>query len=331
MGGIVEHPQLEPGFQHPPQRAVEVGFFDQPLFIRGEQMLVYAAAVEVAAFFDTQRGGFRHRVGDMIVAVQVIDSAAIRHHMTLESPAVAQNISQQHIAGVARFPVDGVVRAHHRLHLCLFDAIFKRGQIGVEHIAFADHRVEMVALRFGTAVHSEVLGAGGGFHMVGIVALQPFDKCHAHAAGQIRVLAVGFVTASPAGIAKDVDIGTPKGQPFIDAAIPLTLEFVVFGTAFGRNGRRYIAQKGGVEGGRQADRLREHRGDTGTRHAVQRLVPIAVRADAQPRNGRGVVSELEHLFLHRQAADQVVYPLFQRQAFVAECKFAHNNASLYLQ
>ena len=86
--------------------------------------------------------------------------------------------------------------------------------------------------------------------MVGIVALQPFDKCHAHAAGQIRVLAVGFVTASPAGIAKDVDIGAPKGQPFIDAAIPLTLEFVVFGAAFGRNGRRYIAQKGGVEGGR---------------------------------------------------------------------------------
>ena len=58
------------------------------------------------------------------------------------------------------------------------------------------------ALTFGTAMHGEVLEAGGSMS-----ALQPFHAGHTHHCGEVGVLAVGLHAAAPAWVAEDVDVG----------------------------------------------------------------------------------------------------------------------------
>ena len=61
-----------------------------------------------------------------------------------------------------------------------------------------------------------------------------------------------------------------------------------------------------VEGGRETDRLREHRGEPPAGDAVQRLGPDVVLGDVQPGDGARAVDELRRLLLERHARDEVV-------------------------
>ncbi len=67
--------------------------------------------------------------------------------------------------------------------------------------------VGLVARGFGAAVDSVVLGRGNGTEVVRIVALDTLYECGAEASGEKGIFAVSLLAASPAGIAKDVDVG----------------------------------------------------------------------------------------------------------------------------
>ena len=79
-----------------------------------------------------------------------------------------------------------------------------------------------MAGRFGPAVHGKMLGRRDDAIVFRVVTLHACDKCHAHARRQEGILSKGFLPASPARIAKDVDVRSPEVEAFKDIAVPVT-------------------------------------------------------------------------------------------------------------
>ena len=73
-----------------------------------------------------------------------------------------------------------------------------------------------MARGLGAAVHGEVLGRGDDAVVLRIVALHAGDEGDAHARGEERIFAVGFLAAAPARIAEDVDVGRPEVEALED-------------------------------------------------------------------------------------------------------------------
>src|SRR5215472_6024358 len=92
-----------------------------------------------------------------------------------------------------------------------------------------------MAQRFWAAVNGKMLRSGNDLQVFRIVALQAGDESNTDATGEKGVFAVGFLAASPAWVAKDVDVGRPKGEAKIAARISMLDSVVVFGARFGRD------------------------------------------------------------------------------------------------
>ena len=90
------------------------------------------------------------------------------------------------------------------------------------------------------------------------VALKPFDESAADRRGKERILAAGLLPSSPAGIAENVNVRRPVGEPLIYASVAETLTLIVFCPTFGRNSIRDLADKRGIEACREGDRLRKN-------------------------------------------------------------------------
>ena len=233
--------------------------------------------------------------------------------MSLKAPLAAQLFHQRRV-GAAGFAVRAVVCAHHALHSGLAHERAEGGQIGLLHVLRADLGVEAVAQRLRPAVGREVLGAGGGFERLPF-SLKASHEGDAQTGGQIRVFSVGFVPASPAGIAEDVHVGRPHRQPVVDIPVPLGREGVVLGSGLRCDRRGDLLQQLLVEHGRHADRLREARGRAGAGQPVQGFVPPVVSRDAQALDRRRVKAELRGHLLDRHAADELLrfsFCLFSR-------------------
>ena len=91
-------------------------------------------------------------------------------------------------------------------------------------------------------MHGIVLGTGPCLEDLWIIPLQSFDKRYGHATRQIGVLAIGLLTASPAGITEDVDIGRSKGQATVASGVARGLGQVEFGPRLVGDGRGYPAK-----------------------------------------------------------------------------------------
>src|ERR1035437_3606617 len=94
--------------------------------------------------------------------------------------------------------------------------------------------------------------------VIEVVALHAGNKRHAHLAGEEWVFAVGFLAASPARIAEDVDVGRPEGQPIKDSVVALSLCLVILRAGFAGDGLSHIVDNAGVPGGGHADGLGKH-------------------------------------------------------------------------
>ncbi len=171
----------------------------------------------------------------------------------------------------------------------------------------------------GAAVDGEVLGRGDQLQVARVVALQALDERDAHAGGQVWVFAVGFLAATPARVAEDVDVGRPEGEPLVDAALALAQGLVVLGARFVGDRRGDLRHEIEVPGGRQADGLREDGGDARAADAVQALVPPVVLGHAEPLDGRRRVHHLRDLLGQRHARDEVVHALCDGQVGVEVC------------
>ncbi len=306
----IEQAQLETRREQAPQRLVEVRFLEQARFDRRQQVAVLHAAIQVGAGLDC-RCHARRRIGRrFVIEINIADGAAVRNHVALKAPLLAQDVVQQARVGAGGQPVHAVVGAHYALRAALSNRGFEMRQVGLEQVALADARVEGVAQGFGPAVHRVMFGGGDGLQILRIVALQAVDEVHGHLARQVGILAVGFHAASPPRIAEQVDVGSPEGQALVDIALAAADEFVILGAGL-------VADRGGhpqgqvrIPGGGQADRLRKNRGASGARHPVQALVPPVVGRNSEPLDGRRIVHELGDFFLQRHAGDQIVHAAF---------------------
>ena len=184
---------------------------------------------------------------------------------------------------------------------------------------FADVHVGRVARRLGAAVHGVVFGSRNDTIVFRIVALHAGDKRHAHARCQKWIFAVSFLTASPAGIAKDIDVRRPEVQSFKDVAVPIAHASNVTGAPFYANHNGHTVDRIGVKSRGQANRLGELGGSVPS-HTMQRLAPPVVVRHIQPRDGARLVYELGYLFLHGHAMNQVRRPLLWRQGWVQICR-----------
>ncbi len=133
-----------------------------------------------------------------------------------------------------------------------------------------------MALGLRSAVDGVMLGTGRCLHVLA-VTLERLDKRNPNPAGQIGVFAVGFLTAPPARIAEDIDIGCPEGQSIIlFAFLPLAQCLMVFGTPFIGNHGADLVNQIKIPTGCHADGLGKDSGNAGSSHTMQALVPPVV-------------------------------------------------------
>ena len=307
----VEQAEREAAREEALQRTVDHGFGQEALLhsrddrrcVGGHPVAVVSAdqvhaCLEAGA--DARLG--RGREMKRVLAVDVGGGAAVGHDEALEAPALAQVSIEQRLTRARRNTVDRVVSAHHAARLALDDGRAERRQVGVVQVVRRHLHVFLVAVRLWPAVHRKVLGGRDGLEVPGVVALQALDEGDADARRQVRVFAVGLLSAAPARVAKDVDVGRPDREPSIPlgAAVGLHVLDVLGAKLGGDRVCRFLDQRR-VPRGRHADRLREHRRHAGAGDPVQAFVPPVVRGHTQPRNRRGSMTELRGLLFQRHA------------------------------
>ena len=92
--------------------------------------------------------------------------------------------------------------------------------------------------------------------MIRIFSLKTPNEFCAHPGSQIGILSIGLMGSAPAGIADDIDIGRPVGQPLIDPALPLAFVDLMNDPSFFGNDLSDLSDKRRIKGRRQGDRLR---------------------------------------------------------------------------
>ena len=143
-------------------------------------------------------------------------------------------------------------------------------------------------------MHGVVFRASVSFEVVLVVALHTQHGLNAQNACQIRVLAAGFLTTSPARVAENVHVGAPEGQLGVARVVGdahrhveerriAVVGTVPVGARLVRNGREDVVEQFGAERSRHTDRLRINRVAV-LPNAVASLAPPVVRRDSQSVN-----------------------------------------------
>ena len=82
-------------------------------------------------------------------------------------------------------------------------------EVGFLNILCGSLGVKFMTLRLGTAVHREMLRAGGSFKVLSI-ALESADVLNAKPGSQVWILAVGFVSPAPSRVAEYIYVRRPQ-------------------------------------------------------------------------------------------------------------------------
>ena len=255
-----------------------------------------------------------------MVRMDVVYAVDVAHHRALETPTVAQDFGEQAGVNRAGHAVDGVVHGHERLGAAFGDAGFEGGQISFPEVARRGAGVENVAVGLGAAVDRVVFHGGYGFEIVRVVALQTSAEGDAEARGEERAFAVGFLAAAPARVAENVNIGRPDREAFVDLSRTASGANggVVFGAGFRGDRFRDAVVERRVPGCGKSDGLGKHGGNPVAGDAMQGLVPPLVGGDAESRYALGVHAELVDLIGQREASQEVVEAVGEREIGIAE-------------
>ena len=324
-GDVVHLAQAVAGREQTDQVPVQVLFIQQAAFHGLRNMTIGTAAFGVHAGVDGQsrRGGDIGHVLVMVLAVEVVDGAAVGGDDALVAPFTPEDLVDELVGSAAGNAAEAVVGRHHFLDIGLDHQVLEGREVGLAEVAFGNDGVIAVAVPFRAGVDGVVLRAGVGLQDRGIRrSLQAADDGHAQLARQVRILAVGFHAPSPARVAEDVDVRGPEGDALILLHQPRLPGLVVLHPGLVADGREDFVNQRFIEGGGHADGLREHRGGPVAGDTVQRLAPPVVGLDAQGGHRGGRIHGQGHLFLQGQAGDEVRRPLFGRQGtvFVGLCR-----------
>src|SRR6266542_4382744 len=158
----------------------------------------------------------------------------------------------------SRLAIQAVVGTHHRSGVPFCDGRPERRQVCLAQIAFSDRGIEPVPLRLGSGVYGVMLGRRDNFQVLWIVALQSLDEFDSEPAREVRIFAVGFLSAAPTRVAKDVDVRRPEGETIKPAPIPVPLRLLIFGARFFRDDSLDAVDQWRVESCPETDGLREY-------------------------------------------------------------------------
>ena len=233
----IEHTKIKACAEEASQGLVEVGLGHQLLLYRFDErrkgLPLAIAAFQIGPGLERGSRGVCHVRRIMVTRIDIGHRGAVADHVAVEVPGLPQVIAQQHGIGARRRAVDGVVRAHRRLRVRLGNHRPKRGQIRILKVVRGNIDVGLMPRRFRAAMNGKVLWCGHHARMAGIVALHSRNEGDAHPARQKRVFPVGLLAASPARIAKDIDVRRPECQTEELFALVLANRLVIFGARFG--------------------------------------------------------------------------------------------------
>ncbi len=100
-GEVLDHGTLSCGSSRPSLKrvtrrrvraGVDFGLGDEAVLHRDNQVVVGAAAVEIAAVAHREGGGFGGVLRHLVLDVEVVDGAAVADEVSLEAPALAQDV-----------------------------------------------------------------------------------------------------------------------------------------------------------------------------------------------------------------------------------------------
>ncbi len=189
--------------------------------------------------------------------------------------------------------------------MALDDGGAERRQIGVFQIVRRNENIGDVPRRLRSAVDGKMLRRRNHIGHVGVRPLHAGDKGHRHPPGQVRVLAIGFLTPAPTWIAENIDIGRPGVEAGADVPqVPALAPQRMQRPHLGADGPGDLVNQRGIKRSGQANRL----GKIGCRHradrAVQRFGPPVIGRNPQSRDARRDIHQLVDLFIQRHLLDQ---------------------------
>ena len=241
----VEVTQFETCLQQSEQALVYLFFCDFPLSHSIGQTTVCTTTFHIRSCNDSRCHSVFLRFGSTMIRwiKEVVDCPAVARHQSLESPFLAQDVVEQTRVSATRFTVETVVGTHNLLHISFLHQCLEGRQVGLPQITFWEQfEVEAVTVVFRTAMYSKVLGTCQEFSVlsftsifnvsVTLCTLQTTYYGQSHLGGQVGVFTVGLLSASPAGITEDVDVGCPERQALILSDASILSCDVVLGSCF---------------------------------------------------------------------------------------------------
>ena len=248
--------------------------------------------------------------------VKILQRRKIRDDHALKAPVFPKDLLQQQFRSAAGFPQGAVVSAHDLGDFPLFHRCLKCGKIGLPQVLGADFRIELMADGLRAGMDGIVLGAGCRHKIIGIVPLQAPDIADAHAARKPGIFPIGLLTAAPAGITEDIDVGAVQAQALEQIAHAMGGILLVFDPCLLAYGPADLAHQRRVKGGAQADALGKHGRSAFAGNTMKRFAPPVHFRDPQPFQGRRGGNDLGDLFLRSHAGDQVFRTADKAQACV---------------
>src|ERR1700678_3040460 len=134
-------------------------------------------------------------------------------------------------------------------------------------------------------MYGEVLRCRDCAEVAWVITLQPTHEIASQRRSEERIFAIGFLSATPARIAEDVDIRRPDGQPEIDTVNPFANRLVVLGAGLRRNDRSDALKQAGIPRGGHPDRLRKEGRIARARYPMQTFAPVVISGNAQVWDG----------------------------------------------
>ena len=217
----VEVAKFEACLQQPSYAHVNL-FFTYFAILDGlRQVLVFTSAFHVCAAYYGLGCCCRRTLGHLMASLtpKIAYRSAVAYHKTAEAPLVAQYLLQQTVAAAAGVAVQPLIGAHLLFCPRLLHKMLEGRQVSLPQVARREVvDVEVVARLFRSAVHGKVLGTGVELHVfMPRRTLQAFHHCLAQARVHVGVFAVSLLSASPARVAEDVDVGRPERKTLVFA------------------------------------------------------------------------------------------------------------------
>ena len=196
----------------------------------------------------------------MAFSEEVVHSPAVSHYKTVEAPLLSEDLDKKLVTSAARLAFICIVRAHNLLYISSFHKTLESIEICLVEITpryFLD--IEHMALILRTAMDREMLQTCMELVILLIrIALEAVHNGASHHCGQIWILSICLLAASPTWVTENVDVRSPDGKTMIAANAFFITSDAELDSLLGRGDVEHLFEKFIIPARRHTDSLREH-------------------------------------------------------------------------